>query len=380
MVLGLAVIAVAAGVIWWFIPAEPKPAGTVGAHTTDRTITSVEIDPDDPLQLLVRRGYGDKELLHEFPARAGSIKGAVMVDLGARGRTCVVAGTDRALDGACVFMFDEDGKEIWRKNLSDGRHWPDCVGPRNWGCREIKVADLDRRRPGPELAVAAGDNGEYPCGVFVLDPDSGDVRHAFWHAGGIPGIEILDGFFDDGRPAILAWGQANKLDGPGDPASPDYEGPKYTDYAIVSVVMILDPMRMDGLGPPHADYMFDHLPHMQKAYLYAYAFLDAPTNDKPYCEPGTGKLTRAELSEWFFLGGCYDSGECEPADESRPCIAAPLTQNPQLSPKGGGTLIVDRNLNVREFRASSGAVVARDTEYWRHRWHPIIQNYEYVDD
>ncbi|MBU0638516.1 MAG: hypothetical protein KKB50_06590 [Planctomycetes bacterium] len=363
----------------WLIgkpPTSERLSQEVASTPTREAITGVKIDEANSRRLLVRYGYNNTwYLLHEFPRGVETITDCVEVDLDGQGRIGIAAGIERPLgsSGNALFLFDGSGSELWAKDLSDGHRWPDAGPPRKWACRTLRVYDLDGI-PGDELIAVGHDISAYASGIFVIDPNTAEVRSAFWHAGAISSLEVLPDFFEIGDAAILTWGVNNKLDGQGDPVPPEYRGPRYTQYAIVSVAMILDPRDMAGLGPPRAGF----LPPIPAARPYAYIFLDLPTDRSAYYPAGANESVNPVASDCARIDDCFSSGEFPRPDDSGPWLSITLSRHPEAQP-GGGTLVVDRNLNIREFRPGESEVTGRLEEYWQQRWHPIIQNYEYVE-
>jgi|GEM_PF-3879432 len=380
MTIGFPIIASSVAILWVLSDSWRQQPVSAVSQPDATTITAVKRDEVDTLKILARHGYDDENGwrdFYTFPERAEHIVGDPEIISNTDGRICVVAGLQRPLEGACLFMFDEDSEEIWREDLSDGRQWPDCSLPRKWGCRSLRVADVDGDSEN-EIVVCAGDTHEYPNGLFVIDPRSMDIRCAFWHAGGLSGFEMLPGFFEDGRSAILVWGMNNKLDGEGETVPPDYTGRRYADGAIVSVVAILDPDTMHGIGPPWEDFMRSSLGEAPRARPYAYAILNVPTDDMPYYTLGEDELIVATRLDQIQISSCSDSGGYAPNDGTEPWLAVTLERRVDEPDEGGGTLIVDRNLNVRDFLPSASETIGRNKEYWLALWRPFIQNREWI--
>lgn len=320
--------------------------------------------------------YGDSmdwTEFYRFPEGVRKVTGAECIDLDGDGdHEIVVAGVDRPLDGGCLFAFDaQTKKQLWSKDLSDSRQWPDCAEPTQWGLLDLATDDLDGI-PGDEVVVVASDLVEYPTRISIINPGSGAIRSTFWHMGQLNAIQIVQDFFGVGRPAIVAKGMNNKLDGFGLPFPPrPYESltgeddPR-TSYDLVPVVMILDPQNMDGLGPPRSTRMRGIPP----APVYAYGFLDVPFSSLgSYFPPGkTERVNPPKPDEIASV----DSIECQQpavADGMGPWFALRIK-----TASGNALLMVDRRLVLQNVLVSMAERIGRREEYWRQRWHVIIQD------
>jgi hypothetical protein len=191
----------------------------------------------------------------------------------------ILAALHHPLSVNVLMAFSASRNLLWARDLWPEFEidWPD-LDRRSSAWLPRDVASLPAEADGALRAViAANDFEQYPARVAVIDARDGHELARFWHFGRIERVVVLDDFFENDRPAILAWGVNNKLDGFGDPAPRPYapgpgEDPPATDLAIVGVVMILDPQAMDGIGPPRTTRT--GLPY---AAPYAYAFLDLPS-------------------------------------------------------------------------------------------------------
>ena len=370
------VVVLAVVIVWrarlardWEIAVDSQPAAA--------WITAVKIDEVKRTTLLVQRGAGrNLEGFKEFPEKAEYISGAELVDLDGHGQMIVVVGVFGPVDGCCLFAFDPLGEKLWRKDMSSELAWPDDAPPTNWACRCLTVGNLNDE-PGDEIVVVASDPAEYPTRLSIIDSTDGSIRSTFWHTGHIDGVRIEHGFFEDGSPAIIAWGCNNKLDGFNDGW---FEGEKQlARWDIVNVVMVLDPADMDGLGPPWTK----RFPELRIARPFAYAFLDIPirrgVSKVLMSKDGRRETVLRDLA-WDELGRIHILRAASRTGKNHPwfefVIAAPDNEE---RPIGRDILTINRDLDLVLARPISGDDEERE-EYWRPDWHPIIQNREYMDD
>ncbi len=334
----------------------------------------LEMVDEKPTRTILAR-YGDDpdwRVLFTVWQEAGSVEDPQLVEVGERGDRCVVFGTGMPVDGHCLFALNEDGTERWRLDLSDSRPWPDCAPSGFWKCLALAAGDIDGQ-PGDELIVAAADHQEYPTRVSIVDPRTHEIGPTFWHPGHISssadGIRIVPKFFDGRRPAILAWGSNNKLDGFDEEKAGD--DPWATGWDIVRVLLILDPADMEGIGPPRSD----RFPDLPVARPYAYAFLDAPASEThEYRIRGQSERRTARPDEVAYIVGA-GVGAYPESDDTRPWFTVTIA-SPGNSAIGT-TLRVDRHLTLR------GVVAQRydqgHKEYWSARWRPVIQEGQYLN-
>jgi len=343
-------------------------------------ITRVWIDENVQTRILAE--YGDDptpKIFYDFPAEAIRATTTVFVGLDGGGRQGVVAGTTTPLRGDCLFAFDRNGAETWRMNLSSEMRWPDCPPALQFQCLALAAADLDGG-PGDEILASAGDVRYYPTRVSIVNPRTKRIGATFWHMGRLTDVRILPGFFDDGRPAILARGMNNKLDGFGDGLRAGEE--QFAHWNEVPVVMILDPNDMDGLGPPRTD----RLPRFSAAHVHAYAFLDlANSPEMPYVPdkvPGNerGSLPEAVLDRTGNIRSLEDA-PLPVADGTNPWFELRITGfDARGKEVGRAYLTVDRHLRLRRVEAMNETrdPLAGNQAYWSEFWQPIIQNGQYV--
>ena len=239
-----------------------------------------------------------------------------------------------------------------------------CSSDLRWRCHGVLASDADGR-PGDEVFVSARDMYEYPTRIAQVDPRTGVVRASFWHYGEIVTSALVPGYFADGRPALLAFGLNNKLDGFNTPQPGD--DPPVTAHAIVSVVMILDPLNLEGVGPPASA----RLPHLRAAAVHAYALLDAPAippaGQEPL-SPETGGVppTTPIVRITSFRPAAYAA--CA-ADE--PWFVVGLQRSDSV--RGPGTLVVDRNLAPQDFIPATGLEAQAKLALWGSRWRVLAR-------
>ncbi len=343
----------------------------------DRLIRDVDVDPDRPT--VIRAWYAEEPdprvFYSGFPREIGAVTAVDIVDpdgVSGTGDEFVVAGTARPMDGICLFTFNTSGDMLEpRWTLSSEREWPDCDSCQSlplWHVKALAVADLDGER-GDEIIVAAAHVHEYPARISIIDPRTAGVRSTFWHLGQMSGIHVEAGFFTDDTPAIIVWGQNNKLDGFGDPARrpydrrPDEDKPR-TEFPRVPVVMILDPAGMDGVGPPRSPDTGD----LVGAVPYAYGFVDLPCTRGDYFPDGQPERIRASANELATIAEVkaskiYSNGITISGFEI--AVAARCY------------LYVDRHLAFHEVLVDDSDP-EQSQAYWRARWKPVIREGKYL--
>lgn len=282
--------------------------------------------------------------------------------------------------GSVLLGFEPSGIEKWKTPLHSEWHWPGCKGVSTWwDVQDLWVGDLDDV-PGQELVVVANDPHEYPGRVSIVDPRNGQLLSTFWHFGQIHEIEVLPRFFDDRRPAILAWGINNKLAGFGE--APQDGEQKFVPWDQVAVVMILDPGRLDGWGPPPVSpSRFSAA--AKPALPYAYACVSLPSNHPGRYVPD-GAPFRRESNPGIAAGIRkveYWTGQSEAA--TAPWFSVAISGSDQDErPISYPALIVDRHLTFRDLGPTPPVVDETEWSgraYWEHHWRPIVKNGAYVD-
>ncbi|MBN2560162.1 MAG: serine/threonine protein kinase [Phycisphaerae bacterium] len=383
MAIGLVVFVLVFGGAWLVSRFGRSPAATTATARLPITDVRAEDVPLGKRTTTIEVKYGDDptwRTFHRFLDDALHITGVELVDVDGHGRQLVVAGTNRALDGDCLFAFDCEGHRLWSINPSSKIQWPDCSPPTQWFCRTLAVADLDGR-PGEEIVVVASDLNEYLERLSIIDPQTREIRATFWHMGNINFIRIMPDFFEGGRPAIIGWGINNKLDGFGHPPPPSYVPPPGEDaprtkWNEVAVVMILDPdnmERLEGLGPPRTPRV--DIPSMTP---YAYAFLDLAVSEwAGYLPEGEKDPMTPQPEEIGSLqaGFAVSNTRRDVEDGTGPQFTLGVGRS---GGKSDLTFRLDRHLDLRDVLFADPAKRESTEAFWREHWHPIIQNGEYV--
>lgn len=351
-------------------------------------ITYVGIDPYTHSAVQVR--YGDETTPKTFlPFPAGTeLTAAVLVDVDGQGLQVVVVGSDSPLDeaGNVLIAFERSRAELWRRPLHSKLQWPDCgPAPEWWLVRHMISGDLDGVL-GEELVVVAHDPQEYATRISLVDPTSGEVRHTFWHFGHIWGIRLLAGYFKDGRPALLAWGLNNKLDGFDDELRAGEQ--QFAHWDKVPVVMILDPLNMDGLSPPRTAPSREL--NLPPARPIAYAVLDlASRRTEPYIRDGQAprkepRPTNLAADHVATIQDVDNALHCND-EATAPWLRLVIQSGDDNSIKFPNP-IVDRNLELCDLTpiTVSGDTIGitRDYwfQYWGRYWRVIVKNGEYVGE
>lgn len=338
-------------------------------------ITAVQKDPTDARCVLVRRGYGDFTPLKEpDPNETGEVAETALVDLDGEGRQLVVAGAAPP-DGAThtLFAFAPDGTLAWTMalNADPGAriHWPDLDAAPSpyWSVRRLLAHDIDDV-PGDELIVAAGEQIEYPTRISVIDPRTREIRATFWHTGVLSFVAVADDYFGPGKPAIVAAGLNNKLDGFDEPCGAQR---KVTDWEKVLVVMVLDPAHMNGLGPPPADCIA-HQPVMP----WAYAFLDLSADEVGGQDGDASNVTvpMEQRAQWSTLG--LNAPRAEPRPTGAGSIDLGVITH-EGRPRTMLTLNAD--LTIRSAHCDDNSVAPLPLQECQRLWHPIVQRATYVN-
>jgi serine/threonine protein kinase len=361
-----------ASVGWALFQLARDAAKQTPAAPAVSTISAAKVKVEEDGSKTVRTKHGDK--WRDFPTKPESLMTAALVDTEGDGPSVVVMGLRSSLKAPNLVAFDLTGDEVWSLNLADGRQWPDCDPPMEWHCNCVDVGNLDGE-PGEEVVVGAGDTNQYPARISTVDPRSVTVLSTFWHAGGIAGLRILRDFFGPGHSGILAWGVGNKLDGPGDLVPRDYAGRRYTDYDKVSVVMILNPKRMEGLGPVAEGSMMG----IAAASPHAYAFLDLSVDQSIYAPRGEDELITPLASHCARIHALAAESVLWRPQDVDAWLKFGVVRSAPDRPGTGGLLVLDRNLRLRSFLRNGGERIGMSEDYWRERWHVIVRDGKYLD-
>jgi hypothetical protein len=336
-------------------------------------ITDARVHPDASYAIQIRYDNDPEWRVFDFSVQPDwkAAKLACVVDAGRRDALIVVGLGDPIVDTtgplANLVAYDARGAERWRMYLHDDakRRWPGVAKEEMyWHCVLLDSGDLDGR-DGDELIVVTSHQRMYPTLVAMVDPRTEMIRCRFWHQGHLHGIFIDNDYSAGDGPAIVAWGLNNRLDEPEITSRPASEF-AISHYDQVSVLMVLDPWNMSGIGPPCATNP-DILP------AHAYAFLDLAYSAKVQRRADT-ELLDSEPAECGFILRVHEP-HYPPSAGSRPWK--------MLSIHGAEgydrvTLTIDKDLNIVDFEPNPRERTYTTKEDWQRVWHPIIQGGKYV--
>jgi hypothetical protein len=175
---------------------------------------------------------------------------------------------------------------------------------------------------------------------------------------------LADGFFSDGRPALVVWGTNNKLDGFNTPHAAD--PPRLTRHDMVPVLMILDPGALDGIAPPFSDRV-----DLSPADVWAYGFFDASLNGAVTDDRGRATAGVIPADERVSL----EDVALERSDEGWALRASLSTARP-AGGLGLGRVryTFDRALRVRSAVVQPYERHVTDPAIWAEKiWRPVVQ-------
>ncbi|MCO6438493.1 MAG: serine/threonine protein kinase [Phycisphaerae bacterium] len=349
-----------------------------------RGVETVKVDESRPTVVLAwREAQSDPEVLHAFPPSAQR----VVVDkltLRNAGTQAIVAAVRVPVEGHNVFLFNDKGEELNRWDVSSSRRWRDCGPPKAWKVAAIATANLDGE-DGDEIVVVASDAYEYPSRVTILDPRTGGILSTFWHLGQLNGLQVVDGFFGPDHPALVVTGANNKLDG-FNAAGTEYASRPYkvraaedaprTSFGRVRALMVLDPWKMDGVGPPRVPETED----LQGANPYAYAFLNAPSNKSVYIPDGGTDPVMPPAQQVVTIG-CVERVLAD-VENGAPWFNVCADRRADEPPGGwqGAILQVDRDLVLRNVILADAGADPTTAAHWHQVWTPVIRNHRYIGD
>lgn len=328
-------------------------------------IQSVAVDPQDSRRVWVTPvGLPRRVFLDLPPNRPLPKYGAALVNRG-EDEQLIVVGFDRydtELD-ARVQAYRPDGELRWECVLTDPYTWPDNDSSiTQWHISRVRVGEFDGQ-PGQDVVVVGSHHSQFPNRITRLDVDTGRPLATFWHTGGLTDVRAVPQVLPD-RDAIAACGVNNKLDGFREFGQWDDH---YTTCDRAIVAMVLDPLAMDGLGPPASRLTFDRssasppLPP-RIAPVLAYAFLDYPTfasDARPQDHP--------DAPDWIIVS--YFGDPPPPALELWVLgYWASAEREPLLI---GLELAADLSLR-RVVPGPRAGPPINDVEWWRARWRRIV--------
>ena len=364
---GRAVLLIAAitGIVWLFSGLGSASAPITAAKGIDNLV-------------VVQRGTSSQwQPLYRFN-EPNHVKSAVAVELGATGKTLVVAAPEIPPEAhKTILAFDDDGKEIWDMDLSSDLNWADCEPSRGWRCDGLMAADLDGL-PGDEVIAIASDIGEYPSRFSIIDPVARTIRATLWHQGDPhwssdsvhKTIWLERDFFGPGHHAIVAKGVNNKLDGFYEPRETD--PPPLTKWDIVPDMMIIDPRKMleegEGIGPPFSP----RVPFKPSRAIHAYAFLDLSTTDDNTFVDAADDVRRTLAAPRLDDVGCINqlarSSE-KVTDGTGPWFVLHLKHSDK---KWGAFVTVDRDLQIVRIHNMPHDPAPKPDSFWREKWKVIV--------
>ncbi|MCB9852589.1 MAG: protein kinase [Phycisphaerales bacterium] len=363
-IFGTAILALATMFAWAL---QRKSQGVASPNR----ILGVRVESGHILQVMLD-GDASWKLLHSFPETA-KVTSAVCADLDGHG-DCVAAATlERPVEGDTVVGFDSSGRKRFGYNLDCKRQWPDCKPPKPFSCIQVLAHALNDQ-PGDELIVVASDIGEYPTRLTILDPRINPPKElgTYWNLGDIceeddngVKVQIVEDFFGQGRPAILAIGYNNKLDGF---ACDRHEFSQcWTRWDIVPAAMMLDPdeiMRLgECVGPPATDLI-----DIPRGGVYAYAFVDLASNVTASDVPGvSGERIPTLREQGNIIRANQPGGESLNGNDIRFnfCVESKAGAD-------GIVLYLDKNLGMK-FSAGAPSTHGRSDADWEALWIPVVQ-------
>ncbi len=377
IVQGIIVAAVVIGGGWLVTRPRAGPARPTAASASVAPLRSVEVKTyvnsdgktDNTTTILAR--YGDDpeaKVLYDFPPEAKHVREAVLADLDGQGTQAAVAGVWVPWEGKCLYAFDGLRRIVASLDLSPKtvREWPNCELSMKFGCVCLAKANLDDE-PGDELIVVAAEGAQYPTRISIVKPRTLEVCATVWHMGSIGQILVQPDFWGDGRPALIAKGLNNKLDGFDDWQDGDTK--RLTEWDMVPVLMVLDPKEMRGeclLDVPPAT----HRIHLPPVLPRAYAFLDRPHSAVKNVSGGRANARRAEPSEIADIEGV----RAEPCPEGEDCqLAIRFAIKRPEGFRDGAEVTAKDDLEL--WRVTTG-----NREAWEPYWHPLVQNGRYVNE
>lgn len=287
----------------------------------------------------------------------------------------VVAGLADPARDVGISVLNANGRELWTISATDHRRWPDVNQRDTWVCASVIALDVDLV-PGEEVVVMCHGDG-YPTRISILDLATREFQSTFWHMGHIAKLIVLRDFFPDGRPALAAHGFNNKLDGFDDQIP---QTSTYSPWDLTPVAMILDPMDMDGLGPPTTN----RVPGLTSSTPIAYRFLNRPyTRTVCRVTGDTDKRARVlqRVDAVFTDDEFANIGDIEvahaPADAPLARLVVYLQGIDAVNnPRTRGALLVDRNLEPLAFHPTNTGGETRELTLadWRPYWRKIERN------
>lgn len=201
VLVGIAIVLVALGAMFWFRPRTPLPENT-------------RIAPNEREPLLVTArlsGFPPREWHWRFDTAVGT---AAIVDLAPNARAALLVGTNP--DGphpAHVYCYDLASRRLlWTRDLSDPLALPELTRSSvTMQIPEVATADIDNDGRKDVIAIVQA-NPMSPCFIYWLRND-GSIHSVYAHRGYLFKIHPAD-FELDGRIEIFLAGTSNTDDHP----------------------------------------------------------------------------------------------------------------------------------------------------------------------
>ena len=270
-------------------------------------------------------------------------------------------------ESAALVAYDKHLTERWRL---DGRvpDWQyDADFCTYWAGSHLAVGDVDGR-VGDEVVATEHCNRGATTRVSLLDAHSGALQARFWHPGHLGFPQVIRSYFDDAdgvRAAIVMSGVNNRLD---QPISGDGRT-RLSQWDKVAVVVILDPLHMDGLCPPVAGNE-----PVGMTLPWAYACLDQPADQRTARTIDGDEFEAPErLAPLASVGiRAVSPQSVLPLQGRLPWLTVAVESTSRDSDGLRRNLILDRDLSLCtvELKDTDGILTRAD---WAARWIPLIQ-------
>ncbi len=346
-----------------------------------------ELRMDGTKLLAKREGADEFTDFFNFDGLGISILRAEVLEFDESGTQTIVAGLANPFseEEDVLFAFNGRGKRLWQVPLVFPQTWPDCTTAlMPWNIQRISEIETGR---GQELLVQAHLNRSYPTSLSIIDPHTGRVQWTFFHMGDIAGFVTIPGFFEDGTPAIVAWGVNNKLDGFDSPNPPRASNPEpveetpRTCYDHVPMVMILKPytdtadwqFTPQGVGPPRTP----RLKNLGFVMPFAYAFLDLPSHDIHYRDCANGTAPSLEEIGTAVIEKVEETKRQRKAGNKRTAFfEIYLRENIEATVGEVYRAYIHVDSELRWVGCEDDSAAKRDPVWWKARWHVIGQGAE----
>jgi len=352
-------------VIWMFAVQWPREQGV--SKLVEPDITDIRVNPTE-LTAEIRFGAEDwQSLFPNLPDRRPLAESIQSLQVGRDQRTYVVVGLAAPYRDCNLWLIDplkrgSDEMYVGGMLIQDDANiaWPGDLPTDHWVCNGLAVGDVDG--DGREDVVVAAHHNTYcpTCIAIVKVLEDGTLQNEarFWHLGHVKEIEIVPGYFDEGRTsAIVAWGIGNYVDCFAELLTQEEAAYQVSDWPRVSSLMILNPRTMNqGIGAPRSP-----LCPSERVFqgVHAYAFLDLPAD----CPPAEMPRFSAKLRDC-----CNEERARFEAVRLMPNKRIELHVVRQATSRGA-ILSLDDKLEAVHIRPTD----EHDTDWWRAHWKVIYQ-------